>query len=135
MLNFCRQGSAFRSQLTLHIVVIQWQSKVWQDTSDYELNPSPNEGKSRVFLVGFTAFWIYPFYGFEQFIYTICLTSHYVEFVNCVPKSPWLPMWMLCWGSLQYKRQNNKKTPKYQPNHSYRRLDGKLTFICNLHCI
>lgn len=49
MLNFCRQGSAFRSQLTLHIVVIQWQSKVCQGISDYELNPSPNEGKSRVF--------------------------------------------------------------------------------------
>lgn len=88
---------------------------MWQGISDSELpNSSPKEGKSKLFFglcyflvvvvtldIGFTP----VFMASEQFMCTICLTSHYVEFVNHVPKIPCPPMWMLCWGSLLYKRK------------------------------
>lgn len=78
-LNFCRQGDAFRSQLTSHIVVIQQHSKAWQGISDYELNPRLNEGKSRGFLGWFHWVLALPlFYGFwtiylhNMFDLTLC---------------------------------------------------------------
>lgn len=89
---------------------------MWQGISDSELNPSLKEGKSKLFsglfflllllvslYIGFTP----VFVASEQFMHTICLTSHYVEFVNHVPKIPCPPMWMLCWCSLLYKRVGN----------------------------
>lgn len=46
MLNFHRQEDISGSQLTSHMVVIQWQLKAWQGISDYP-NSSPAKGKSR----------------------------------------------------------------------------------------
>lgn len=68
MLNFHRQGDVSGSQLTSHIVVIQWQLKVWQEISDYT-NSSPDKDKRRggwifgfFFWLGKLYFWIYCYF-------------------------------------------------------------------------
>lgn len=101
MLYFHRQGDVSGSQLTSHMVVIQWQLKAWQGISDYYTNSSPGEDKSRggwgfgfLFWLGKLYFWIYCYFLASE--YAMRLTSLCIEFVDQVPKCPWPPMWMLC---------------------------------------